>query len=312
MSNRNFMKLFLVFMLSVVGIIGCSSQEKTSGNASSSNNGSSKQLKTIEPGFLTVAIIGDMPMTAVENGKLIGTDGELVNAVADKLNLKVKPLIMQWPAPLEAVRSGRADIAIGNIFWNTERSKVMKMTDPLYYSSTMIIQQQDKKDVKTFDDLKGLRIGTVTGMIFVPDLQKLQQDGKIAGLSTYKDNNALIQDIRLGRVDVGFVDPPTGAYALQKNSQLKLKLVSFNENNAEKGKYPYLGGKFQTAWCITPDENELYDSINKQVQVMWKTGLNKQILSKYGLNQDAWFIPQGNPRADVDRPASWQPPTLQK
>src|SRR3954464_15640501 len=32
--------------------------------------------KTMEPGKLTVGINGDMPMTSVKDGKLIGTDGE--------------------------------------------------------------------------------------------------------------------------------------------------------------------------------------------------------------------------------------------
>ncbi|MFL5334705.1 MAG: hypothetical protein ACJ8H8_16310, partial [Geminicoccaceae bacterium] len=34
--------------------------------------------KTMEPGKLTVGINGDMPMTSVKDGKLIGTDGELI------------------------------------------------------------------------------------------------------------------------------------------------------------------------------------------------------------------------------------------
>ena len=34
--------------------------------------------KTIEPGKLHVALNGDMPMTRLKDGKLIGTDGELM------------------------------------------------------------------------------------------------------------------------------------------------------------------------------------------------------------------------------------------
>ena len=38
--------------------------------------------KTIEPGKLTIGINGDMPMTSVKDGKLIGTDGELLAQIA--------------------------------------------------------------------------------------------------------------------------------------------------------------------------------------------------------------------------------------
>ena len=41
-------------------------------------------FKTVSPGVLTVAINGDMPMTSVKDGKLIGTDGEMIAMIAQK------------------------------------------------------------------------------------------------------------------------------------------------------------------------------------------------------------------------------------
>jgi hypothetical protein len=38
--------------------------------------------KTIEPGKLNVALNGDMPMTGLKDGKLIGTDGDLMVLIA--------------------------------------------------------------------------------------------------------------------------------------------------------------------------------------------------------------------------------------
>ncbi|WP_026573841.1 substrate-binding periplasmic protein [Bacillus sp. UNC438CL73TsuS30] len=305
-AKKSFVTLFIL-VFALVGLVGCGSNEKTtSGNKKDPSN-SGSQIKTVESGYLNVAIIGDMPMTAVENGKIIGTDGDLIHKVAEKLNLKVRPQLMQWPAPIEAVRTGRADIAIGNIFWTPERSKVMLMTDPVYYASSMIVQQQSKKDVKNIAELKGHKVGTVTGFAFVPDLQKLESEGKIASVTTYKDNNALIQDLKIGRVDIGFVDPPTGAYVIKQNPSYNLKVVTFTDSDKN---YSVLGKQFQTAWCVNPKEKELYDAINKEVQEMWKTGLNKEMLSKYGLDQDGWFIPDGNPRAGADRSNEWTPPTL--
>jgi polar amino acid transport system substrate-binding protein len=46
---------------------------------------------TIEPGKLNVALNGDMPMTGLEDGKLIGTDGDLMVLIADRLGLEVVP-----------------------------------------------------------------------------------------------------------------------------------------------------------------------------------------------------------------------------
>src|SRR5207244_3909131 len=41
--------------------------------------------KTVEPGKLTVGFNGDMPMTSWKDGKLIGTDGELLAQIAANL-----------------------------------------------------------------------------------------------------------------------------------------------------------------------------------------------------------------------------------
>ncbi|HEY8013757.1 MAG TPA: transporter substrate-binding domain-containing protein, partial [Dongiaceae bacterium] len=58
--------------------------------------------KTIEPGKLTVGINGDMPMTSVKDGKLIGTDGALLAQLAANLGLEVKPVQMEWSALIQA------------------------------------------------------------------------------------------------------------------------------------------------------------------------------------------------------------------
>src|SRR5215813_5624618 len=52
-----------------------------------SRRGSAQDIKTIEAGKLTIGMNGDMPMTQVKDGKLSGTDGELMIFVAEKLGL---------------------------------------------------------------------------------------------------------------------------------------------------------------------------------------------------------------------------------
>ena len=51
--------------------------------------------KTVEPGKLTVGFNGDMPMTSWKDGKLIGTDGELLAQIAADLGLEIVPQQME-------------------------------------------------------------------------------------------------------------------------------------------------------------------------------------------------------------------------
>ena len=69
--------------------------------------------KTIEPGKLHVALNGDMPMTGLKDGRLIGTDGELMVLIADRLGLEVVPHMMEWSAEIQSTKQGKVDIMHG-------------------------------------------------------------------------------------------------------------------------------------------------------------------------------------------------------
>ena len=52
-------------------------------------------FKTVEPGILTIANSNEMPMIAVEDGKLVGSDAEIIATIAKKLGLGGKPSQME-------------------------------------------------------------------------------------------------------------------------------------------------------------------------------------------------------------------------
>jgi polar amino acid transport system substrate-binding protein len=93
-------------------------------------------IKTIRPGYLTAACMGDMPLGAVRDGQPVGTDLEMLKLIADRLELKLDILPMGFPAVIEAVRSGRADWFGGNFAWNPMRSKILLLTDPVLYDNS--------------------------------------------------------------------------------------------------------------------------------------------------------------------------------
>ena len=84
--------------------------------------------KTIEPGKLHVALNGDMPMTGLKDGKLIGTDGELMVLIADRLGLEVVPHMMEWSAEIQSTKQGKVDIMHGAMGWIEARSEIMLLT----------------------------------------------------------------------------------------------------------------------------------------------------------------------------------------
>src|SRR5436190_22777383 len=91
-----------------------------------------QDLGTIEPGKLHVAFNGDLPMSSLQDGTLVGTDGEMISLIAGDLGLELVPEQMDWAAEIESVTTGRVDLMIGAVGWTTERSKAMVLSDPIY------------------------------------------------------------------------------------------------------------------------------------------------------------------------------------
>src|SRR5579871_4956340 len=99
--------------------------------ASSWRASAAPSFKTVAPGVLTIANSGEMPMIAMEDGKLIGSDAEIVATIAKKLGLGVASAQMEWSATVQSVKSGRADIMVGNMGWTPARAQALAITDAI-------------------------------------------------------------------------------------------------------------------------------------------------------------------------------------
>src|SRR5579883_1156859 len=126
--------------------------------------------KTLEAGVLNVGLNGDMPMTSVKDGKLIGSDGEIMTLIAERLGLKVKPNMMEWSAEIQSTKQGKLDVMHGAMGWIKPRTEIMLLSDPIYYFGTTLAQKK-ATNYSTFADMKGKKVGTVTGFTLVPELK---------------------------------------------------------------------------------------------------------------------------------------------
>jgi ABC-type amino acid transport substrate-binding protein len=260
------------------------------------------EFKTVSPGTLTVAMNGDMPMTSIKDGKLIGTDGDMIVAIAGKLGLAVKPSLMEWSATIESIRSGRADIMLGNMGWTPVRAKVMLLTDAIYYAGSMATMKKDNPlDKISIADLKGHSIGTVTGFTIVPEMKKVPGTTDV---KLYDTTDACVRDVAAGRLDYAFLDAPTVDYMILQNPGWGLKQVPVVQDTA----FPQLTSKQHTVMGMNQDNPDLFDAVNAGVKWLWRTKMNAQCLARYGVsNADYLVPPEPNPRIGVDRDADDSP-----
>ena len=260
------------------------------------------EVKTVEAGKLTIGINGDMPMTQFKDGQLSGTDGELMVFVAKQAGLEPNVVQMDWGALIEATKQGKLDVMHGAMGWLEARTKIMILSEPIYYFGTLLAQKEEN-NFTTFADMKGRKVGTVTGFTLVPELKGVEGIGEV---KLYDTSDGVMQDLLAGRIDMAILDPPLVQYGIFQHPEWKLKQLPLTP---DMGKYPVMSAKYNVIFGINKDEPELADAINAGIKQVWADCLNVKAMAKYGLGDKAWFIPPDvNPRTGIDRPADYKAP----
>jgi L-cystine transport system substrate-binding protein len=264
--------------------------------------GRAADVKTVEAGKLTIGMNGDMPMTQIKDGKLGGTDGELMVWVAQQIGLEPKPVQMDWAALIEATKQGKLDVMHGAMGWIEARTKIMILSEPIYYFGTLLAQKEEN-NYTTFADMKGRKVGTVTGFTLVPELKTVDGIGEV---KLYDTSDGVMQDLLAGRIDMAILDPPLVQYAIFQHPEWKLKQIPVTP---EPDKYPVMSTKYNVIFGINKNEPELAEAINGAIKKVWADCLNVKTMAKYGLGDKVWFVPpENNLRVGVDRPEDYKAP----
>jgi ABC-type amino acid transport substrate-binding protein len=268
-------------------------------------------LDTIDKGRLKVAIEPYMPYTDIKAGKMVGLDAEILQAAATDLGLRIESQMTDFKGMLNSVQSHRADITIGGIGWGKERADKGLFTDPVYYSPAAMAVVGDKP-YKTVDDLKGLKLGTVSGYVWEKSIKAV--DG--AQTKVYPDANGFFADLAAGRIDVGFIDPLLVTYQRQQQPDSKFKLAYLtpptDEQIAAKPDFKDFR-QIQVSFYLPKEAPRLEKALNTEIDKLYTDGRLSAMVKKWGGDPEQFCKPDPylkTLRQGVDRPAEWVVPTI--
>jgi len=237
-------------------------------------------LGTIEKGVIKVAIEPYMPYTDVKNGKMVGLDAEILQEAAANLGLKVEHNVTDFKGMLGGVQSHRVDITIGGVGWGAERAQKGLFTDPVYYSPPAMAVVGDKS-YKTVDNLKGQKVGTVTGYVWEKSIKAVDD----VDLKVYQDAATFFSDLAAGRIDVGFIDPLLVTYQAQQNPATKFRLVYFtpptDEQIAAKPAYKDFR-QIQIAFYVAKEAAKLEKALDVEINKMYSNGKLAAMITEWG------------------------------
>lgn len=241
-------------------------------------------LETVREGTLTVAVTTFAPYSFMDAGnQLSGIDGDIVNAIAEKLCLTVAPLVVDPAAAIQSVIAGRADLTTGDWYRTVERSRVMAFSDPIYLDSMGIYSRTGTAKV---EDLVGQKVGTVQGYLWVASLQELLGDD----LQLYPSSVNLQQDLKSGRIDFAVDGAAPGQIAMQRGEMGDLK-VAISEPDE---RVPASIQPAQVGFPMNRNADGLVEAVNGALAQLKDDGRIVEFLGKYGLGPE--FAEVGEPR----------------
>lgn len=248
------------------------------GTANAQDCKPASEFQTLKPGKLTVALTNTPPYSQEKDGKVSGIDGDLVTRFAKENCLEITYDILNYPAAVSSVQSGRADIALGGFYRTAARDKVTSLSVPVYLDQLSVASVEG---YDTVDALVGKKVGTVEGYDWVVQMEDLYD-----GSRTYPSSLNLAQDLQAGRLDAA-LEGFGAAVVLNAGTDVKVKLLQPDE------RITATVNASQTSFLLSKTNEALVSAMNKSIEAYRAEGEIAKVLESYGLHPSAAEVGEG-------------------
>jgi glutamine transport system substrate-binding protein len=208
------------------------------------------------------------PFEFEKDGKYIGIDIDLINAIAKEEGFEVELKPMDFKGIIPAITAKQLDGAIAGISITDERKQVVSLSEPYFKAGLSLVVRKDDTSIKGPEDLKGkviaIKKGT-TGAKKADELAK-QYGSKV---NYYDDSPTMYQEVMNKNADVTIEDYPVVSYMLSTDTNAKLKIVGDR-----------LNGDFYGI-AVGKGNDELLKKINDGLKKLQDSGKMDEITNKF-------------------------------
>ncbi|MGE4131575.1 MAG: ABC transporter substrate-binding protein/permease [Bdellovibrionales bacterium] len=197
--------------------------------------------------------------------KVIGYEAEMVQAIADRLGMRLQFYQNNWEGLVEGLKRGDYDIVVNGLEITPDRREVVDFSRPYYITAEVISVRKDETRIEKFQDLEGKKVGTLAASL----AQRILAEQEFPfDMITYSEEVHIYNDLALGRTDAVFLDEPIAIYYSKPNP--RLKIVGEPVGRMEYG-------------VATRKGDPLGAKIDKVVADMIKDGSLRRILERWGI-----------------------------
>lgn len=174
--------------------------------------------------------------------KVVGLDIAVADELSRRLGFTYEFQAMPFASILASVQEKKADFSMG-FTQNSDREKVYDFTQG-YFQPRVGVVSTKGTDIKSIDDLKGKRIGVVTGTVQYTMAQKL-----LAGedIRTYDNSDLCLQELLSGRIDAYICDGAEAINMAEPHEELQSNVLDKDFSTEYLGEYhimSYKGAEF--------------------------------------------------------------------
>jgi len=200
--------------------------------------------------------------------KIVGFETEIMDAVARRLKVKPRLVIVPWDQLVPALLRDDFDVAFNGLEITKERLSTIDFTIPYYILSEQITIRRDDGRFAKFDDLRGHRVGVLSSTLAQ---RILEQDGGMT-VVPYPSPVEVYKDLEIGRIDAALQDFPIAVWYITPNPNLK-------NVGGPVGEGVYAGG-------VRKDSPALRDQLSAALAEMIKSGELETIYRKWNIWTD--------------------------
>lgn len=198
------------------------------------------------------------------SGNLTGFDIEVTQEVFKRLNIKPKFVETKWDGMIAGLDAKRYDMVANEVAVRPDRLEKYDMSDPYIVSKAVLVVGENNNDIKTFDDLKGKKVGQSLDSNY----RKIAEEH--GATNTVVDGfNQAVDLITSGRIDATINDSLSYLDLKKQRPDLPIKKV-YEESNVTSN-----------AFLFRKDSGELVNEVNKALADMKEDGTYLKISEKW-------------------------------
>ncbi|MCG9725209.1 ABC transporter substrate-binding protein [Vibrio brasiliensis] len=207
------------------------------------------------------------------NGKPVGFDIEIADALCAEAQLKCTWVSQGWDSLIPSLLARKSDVIMASMRITEERKKRILFTNKYYQTPARFVAKTGSDIALTQSEMKGKVIGVQSGTIH--DRYVTDKFGDVAEIKRYSGQDEVYIDMNNGRLDVTFGNSDQLALAFL-DKEIGQGFEFIGKPVTDKA---YIGEG--TALALRQQDKALAEKFNQAIDTIRKNGTYDKIAAKY-------------------------------